>query len=194
MGRQKQYNRDEKLMQAIQIFWRKGYHNVSVNDLVNALGMGKRSFYQEFVSKEELYVTAIERYASMGRNQMVEIANEDSSLDNLEAAVKSILDITAYDPEVKSCLMSNTALELGNIDPMIGGIVQKHMLKVGEMFASLLDNIKARNEISEDLDSKALGNLINVVFSGAGIAVRGGIPIKDIMQSVDMLFKLIRKS
>ena len=56
MGRSKEYARGEVLESATQIFWEKGYQGTSVGDLVEGTGLHRRSMYEEFGDKEDVFV------------------------------------------------------------------------------------------------------------------------------------------
>ncbi len=191
MGRHKQYNREDKLKQAMRIFWERGYHNVSLNELINELKMGKRTFYEEFVSKDELYFQALMLYSGMGNETMLGFIKNGKNIKNLRAAMNAILDITTYDKNVHSCLMSNTAIELANINDKYRGIVAYHMSRMAEEFKSIYENAIQNGEIRDGIDSYNLATLTNIIFSGSGILARGGIDVKDIKNSFDLFFDLI---
>ena len=61
----KRYNRDDVLDRAIELFRRNGYSATSTAELVDALGMNRKSMYAEFGSKQELFESALERYSKI---------------------------------------------------------------------------------------------------------------------------------
>ena len=54
MGRKKTYDPEEVRRKAMGLFWEKGFHNTSANDLSEQLGINKYSLYAEFDSKHDL--------------------------------------------------------------------------------------------------------------------------------------------
>ncbi len=56
-------NTKEKILQvSFQTFLNKGYENTSMNDLVQATGISKGSFYYYFANKKALYNAVIDRF------------------------------------------------------------------------------------------------------------------------------------
>ena len=55
MPNPKKYNREDVLDRAIEVFRRLGYSATSTTELVDALGMNRKSLYAEFGSKQELF-------------------------------------------------------------------------------------------------------------------------------------------
>jgi TetR/AcrR family transcriptional repressor of nem operon len=62
MARPKEFDPDQALDRAVELFWRKGYEATSIQDLVEALGINRSSLYGTFGDKHALYLAAIDRY------------------------------------------------------------------------------------------------------------------------------------
>ena len=62
MGRPREFNENEALESAMQVFWAKGYDGASLGELTSAMGLSKSSLYDTFGSKHELFIAAVERY------------------------------------------------------------------------------------------------------------------------------------
>ena len=54
MARHKEYVKEEVLEAATQLFWEHGYEGTSMNGLVEATGLHRRSMYEEFGDKDGL--------------------------------------------------------------------------------------------------------------------------------------------
>ena len=63
MTGQKQYDRIELLDRAIELFRRQGYNGTSTAELVEELGVNRKSMYAEFGSKQGLFEAALARYS-----------------------------------------------------------------------------------------------------------------------------------
>ena len=62
MGRKKQYDRDDLIGKAMEIFRDHGFAGTSTQMLVDGLGVNRFSLYAEFGSKQALFDAALERY------------------------------------------------------------------------------------------------------------------------------------
>lgn len=51
MARQKEFDRDEVLHKAMEVFWTRGYEGASIEDLVKHMGINRQSMYDTFGDK-----------------------------------------------------------------------------------------------------------------------------------------------
>ena len=70
MARPKEFDRDEALERALNLFREKGYEATSVGELVNAMGVQRQSLYDTFGDKHGLFRAALERYSQMRVEQL----------------------------------------------------------------------------------------------------------------------------
>lgn len=70
MARSKEFEVNEVLDKAIQLFWTQGYEKTSMQDLVEFMGIHRRSIYDTFGDKHALFMKALERYETKQTNKM----------------------------------------------------------------------------------------------------------------------------
>lgn len=64
MARPRKFDRAEMLRRAMELFWRYGYEGTTLNDLTDAMGINRPSFYAAFGSKRTLFEEAVALYDS----------------------------------------------------------------------------------------------------------------------------------
>src|SRR5437764_15222274 len=113
MGRPRQFDPDEVLERSMHEFWRRGYHETSVDNLVGATGVQPGSLYNAFHGgKRELFLGSLERYSAL-------VVPE--KLGALERPAASVGEVRAYfdglvvdlmSPQGRmGCLMVTSAVE-----------------------------------------------------------------------------------
>lgn len=65
MARTKEFDEDAVLLKAVRLFWEQGYEKTSMTDLVNHMGVHKRSLYDTFGDKHSLYIKTLNRYTQL---------------------------------------------------------------------------------------------------------------------------------
>ena len=87
-GRPRQFDRDEALRAALQIFWTKGYDGTSMALLGDAMGMASPSIYAAFGSKEELFIEVLQIYIADEVDPVWQALDDN---DDLEDAIRQLL-------------------------------------------------------------------------------------------------------
>lgn len=105
-GRPRQFDPAQATEVAQQLFHARGYDDVSVADMTDALGIKTPSFYAAFGSKAGLYKRVIERYGSNGAIPLGALLRDDRPVaacltDVLEAAARLYSD----DPAATGCIV-----------------------------------------------------------------------------------------
>ena len=63
MARPAEFNRDDVIEKAMNVFWRTGYASTSISDLVSATSLKPGSLYGAFKSKRDLFIEVVDTYA-----------------------------------------------------------------------------------------------------------------------------------
>src|SRR5271155_2380599 len=113
MPRVRDFDPDVVLVQAMKLFWRKGYGNTSVKDLVDVTGVNRHGLYDEFKSKHKLFLACLDHYQE---------AIVGSAFGTVERPGASLQAIRIYFQTVlahsdsQGCLMANTASDVAPYD------------------------------------------------------------------------------
>src|SRR5215212_5927342 len=80
MARHKEFEREEALRRAMEVFWSRGYEATSVGDLVEHMGINRQSLYDTFGDKHSLYLQALDRYREVEGRKMFELLEQPGSV------------------------------------------------------------------------------------------------------------------
>jgi TetR/AcrR family transcriptional repressor of nem operon len=134
--RTKNFDPDEALKDALMTFWQQGFEGTNLPELLEAMGVGRASFYNAFGSKRDVFLRSLDLYFETVRahleSLLVDVGDSRQAVARL---VDGILDVArgAGATGWRGCLIGNTALELGASDPEV-----VTRLKVGvEIFQAL---------------------------------------------------------
>ncbi len=117
MARPREYNRDEVIDAATQIFWKKGYHGTSLNELVTATKLNKQSMYKEFGSKAGLFDACLENFRKMmGQRVIGTLTRQPLNVDNIRSLFQLQSEFIAS-PDFKGCMFINSANEREFLHP-----------------------------------------------------------------------------
>jgi TetR/AcrR family transcriptional repressor of nem operon len=193
-GRPLQYDPEQALEAAMQVFWSHGYEATSLQDLLAAMGLSKSSFYQAFGGKKALFIRCISRY----RNRMTDVFN--GVLNKAESGLKfielllllSAAEARKPDHLRRGCLLMNTATEFAQNDQEVA----KH---VTAGFGGLQDALRAavlsgqrEGDISPDHNPDILADYLLSSLGGIKTMVKGGMSEKQVKEIVAITLRALR--
>lgn len=171
-GPAKQFDIDTVLEKAMNLFWQKGYAATSLAELVDELGIGKKSLYDTFGSKRDLYVKALRRYSQRGTSFALQKLNETGShADRIEQLMRSYVAMNAG-PNSKGCMVGCCMGEFGDRDPEIAGIALRYLDILERAFLQVLQAAKLKGEISESTNIEDLVQLCIATIQGLSLIGR----------------------
>ena len=101
---------------AIELFYRRGFGAVGVDQVIAEAGVTKTTFYKHFDGKDDLMVAAVQRrdeWESQAWGRAVrKIAGDDPRAQLL--AMLDVMDLWFNDPDFHGCIFTNAAAEFPN--------------------------------------------------------------------------------
>ena len=79
MARPRNFDPDEVLGLAREVFWQKGFQGTSLDDITEATGLNKPSLYAAFGDKNALFLKVLDRYQAYIVENAERIINEGPS-------------------------------------------------------------------------------------------------------------------
>jgi TetR/AcrR family transcriptional repressor of nem operon len=148
--RQREFDTDDILAIAMNLFWQRGYTNTSMKDVVQATGVQPGSLYSAFGDKEKLFQQALRKYtqdffrAFMPRNC--------PPLDCIQQWFEYLADAMAKDPKQKGCLIINTAMEREAHSPSTIAIIEDRLDEIESFFRQNLHQARLDGSLPKNYD------------------------------------------
>jgi TetR/AcrR family transcriptional repressor of nem operon len=109
MARTLEFDYEDALERATQLFWETGYANTSLRDLLNGMGIGEGSFYNKFKSKKQAYLECLKHYnATINRDRGEAMLSAPTAALGIRALFESMLDCLDDPDTPRVCLMAGT--------------------------------------------------------------------------------------
>lgn len=167
MARRREFDEDQLIAQATQVFWSRGYAATSLQEIARRSGVGTSSIYAAYGNKWALFLVAFERYCAE-RIALVRaaVSDEGSRRDVATRFLTAIAVDCAGQPDRRGCLMLNSLGELGSEHPEIRMIASRTNAAMEQAVRSRLP----RGKSDDDTDASSLAATL-VAFSQGLIAV-----------------------
>ncbi|MFD1773989.1 TetR/AcrR family transcriptional regulator [Paenibacillus rhizophilus] len=170
MARPKEFEINEVLDKAIQLFWVQGYEKTSMQDLVDYMGIHRRSIYDTFGDKHTLYMKALQRYESTQNKKMRFLVDKQEPVKEL---IRQFLESSIRkEGEPQGCLIVNSGVELGVLDPEVASLVEDSYSKMEELLYDLVKTGQQRGELKASLEPEAASQYLLNAWLGLRTMVK----------------------
>jgi TetR/AcrR family transcriptional repressor of nem operon len=194
MGRHALVDRDTALDRIMWQFWRTGYEASSIEDLLEASGLQRQSFYRAFGDKYRAFKLALERYTEQGTSGFLEpaVAGGDSPSRRLLRLLYLRLDVALGETpganettgDRPGCLLVNTAIEVAPHDPEIHSIVDAGLSTMRKAIAALVHEAASGREIKHSIDTDFVSYQLFALVQGMNVLARAGEKRSDLRRLV----------
>ena len=159
--------REQLLEAGLRTFHTQGFNGCAVQDITQAAGVPKGSFYNHFSSKEALAMAALEIFWENGTARRALLA--DASVDPVHRLrvhfqkLSKALARVSYQP---GCMIGNFSSEMsGNQE--FRDRLEKIYVDWGRAIEQCIDEVRAAGKLKVDLPSKALAAFFVNSWEGA---------------------------
>lgn len=190
MARSKEFEPDVVLERAMDLFWERGYEKTSLQDLVERMGIGRRSLYDTFGDKQTLFAKSLKRYIALQESTAGETAEQAA---DARQAIQHLLEASVVGGAVlrRGCLAVNSATEVAPDDPEIAGGIQRHFASSRLLLQELVERGQRDGSVARHHDSAALTTTLFNAWLGLRVRVRAGVSLDLLMAELNATLSLL---
>lgn len=180
------------------IIHHKGFTATGLQEILQAAGVPKGSFYFYFKSKEDFGLALIDHYnAWFAERLLTERVSEllqDKNLPPLERLHRFFLwfrDLFAKEGFIKGCPIGNLVQELGDVNPAFREKLNASLERLIQLVATLLQEAQDQGTLPVHLSPDATARFIASAWQGALLrmkAVAGPEPLDNFLT---MIFEVL---
>jgi len=175
MARKKEFDEDELLEKATNLFWRKGYNATSAQDLVDELKINRSSLYNTYSDKKTLFKKALKKYQEQQTQAVLDLLN---NADDPEKAIQQVFDDLVKesneDTAAKGCFMVNTAVEIAGQDEEIGTLVHANNQSVEDALTIAIEKGQKMGQFSTKNAARAYARFLFGSINALRVIARSG--------------------
>lgn len=185
MARKKQYIEEEVIEKAMQLFWRNGYENTSMQQLEKEMGINKFSIYSSFGSKRGVFLESLKSYKERIKELFENFKNASNGLEDIKKFFYDSVQICYREGNQKGCLITNTYNEFSESDDdLVTNQMQEFMNNLKNIF---IEKLKTDTTKSEEIVLMQ-ANFLLLAKHGLATASRVNTK-KEINDYIEMIFK-----
>ncbi len=194
MARPREFDRDEALSKALEVFWDQGFEATSMSDLQRALGIGRQSLYNTFGDKVALFEEAITAYECMAGESLASHFGPDTGLESIRAHFHLVARRLTEGSPRRGCLLLSTSIERAPRDARIAAVTQRGFEAIRMAFAGALRRAQAIGEVASTADVDALAAVLTSHNAGMSVLAGSGASEESLRATADALIDQLVQS
>ncbi|MDH5668701.1 MAG: TetR/AcrR family transcriptional regulator [Nitrospira sp.] len=192
-GRPLEFDPQQALDAAVEVFWSKGYEATSMNDLLGAMALSKSSLYQTFGGKRQLFLRCLGRYQERFSAEMRgALQSAPSGLRFISGVFENVANTAEKCEGAKGCLVANSASEFGQRDMGLSKSVGRGLQGMGQIFIEALQRAQREGDLSTKADVNVLANYLVGAMTGLRTMIKAGLSKVEARSMVPVILNSIR--
>lgn len=173
-GRTREFDADQALDRALEVFRARGYEGASLEELTAAMRINRPSLYAAFGKKEELFRKALERYRTGPMSFLAEALRQPTARAAVEAIFAGFIEMQRHCKKERGCLFVSGALACGpEGEPVRRELAQFRQAIVGELRKRFEQGVK-EGDLPKATDCATLGRYVATVLNGLAVQAASG--------------------
>src|SRR5579862_6661010 len=189
-GRPRNFDEDDALKKATQVFWSKGYDGVTIDDLVEGMGVGRPSLYAIFGDKRAIFLRVLKAYAERkGALAAKALLSPQGLRDSIAGFLRYAVESATEKGSARGCLLICVA-------PLVNDAEVQRFLQNAVAGGAALVERRFRDGISAGeipSDFPVTERAIQVTDFARGLTMRAliGAPRKTLLKDADEAADLV---
>lgn len=171
-GPNKTFEPEMVLSKAMEVFWARGYEAASLAELLQNMGISRKSMYDTFGNKQALFLKALEHYAQTNLREIKEqLLTSGSPLGNIEYYLLS-MQKTHGKSGSKGCLLGTCTADFDTSDVEIAPVLRSYFARLENIYYEAISRAKVVGELSREADARDLARMLVCTTQGMALVGR----------------------
>ncbi|RAJ08867.1 TetR family transcriptional regulator [Chitinophaga skermanii] len=192
-GRPKIYDEALIIDKATNVFWEKCYDSASADELLDAMGIGKGSFYLAFKGgKQELYEKTLQRFSDTFYDKLAsKVNNAENGIDVIKQFFYAMAK-AGNEEKNRGCYLGNALVQLSEKDRNIRSLAANLLSRLQDLFTQAVKRAQANGQLKTKEDPALLGLHLSNLWNGIHVTRRMNNSPAALKQLVDFNLQLIQ--
>ncbi|GAB7037312.1 MULTISPECIES: TetR/AcrR family transcriptional regulator [Catenuloplanes] len=184
-GRPREFDLDEALERAMQVFWARGYDGASLSDLIGAMGITKSSMYAAYGNKEQLFRKALQRYAEGPASYATRALKEPTARAVAETFLRGAVRTVTTPGRPVGCMSVQGALALSEQGRAAHDVLVDWRNDAGVRLEERFQRAVDEGDLPGGADPRRLARFIMTTGFGLAVQAANGLATEDLDEIVD---------
>ena len=191
-GTSKEFEESVVLQKAMELFWKQGYEKTSMSDLVEHMGIDRRSLYDAFGDKHTLFLKTLDCFGELIKSRL---KSETSRAETAKQAIQFIFDSTieGNGDRPLGCLFVNSATELAPRDKEVAEKAEEAFMQTEHLLADIIRKGQQTGEFPYDYDAEVLAESLHNTLLGIRVLARTSASKEKLHRIADFSLEILNK-
>jgi AcrR family transcriptional regulator len=173
-GRVRQFDADEALDRALDVFWARGYEGATLPELTKAMGISRPSLYAAFGNKEQLFHKALDRYQTGPQSFVSEALKKPTARAVADAIFSGFGRMQRDRSGSRGCMIVSGALACGaEAEPVLRELARLRQATVAAL-RERFDRAVREGDLPALTDCASLARYVATVLNGLAVQAASG--------------------
>ncbi|WP_419798461.1 MAG: TetR/AcrR family transcriptional regulator [Terasakiella sp.] len=192
MARPRSFDKETVLTQVMTLFWEKGYGATSMMDIQNATGLKPGSLYDCFGDKHQLFLDAIGHYRNtVVRQRLNKLVSPGPARPRLEEFFNDLIEFSLGEGRKLGCLMSNSAVEMSQVDPQIKDLVQDNLVEIAQAFCDVVRDGQISGEFKTEEAAEDIARFLVSTVQGLRVLAKSSTSKETLTTTTRLALKIL---
>jgi len=173
-GRPREFDLDDAVRDALDVFRHRGYHGASMVDLLAGTKLSRGSLYKAFPDKRALFFAAFDLYAREALERLREKLAVGDAREGIRTALLHYAHVSAQACYQKGCLITTATGELLPDDNEARARVEAYYERMRALLAEAVRRGQAEGLIDPRADAEALARYLQTIIQGLRFVAKTG--------------------
>lgn len=175
-GRPRGFDREEALIRALDVFWRRGFEPASIAELCQAMKINAPSLYAAFGNKAKLFLEAVRFYEQQYWDAPAKkLLAEPDLYRAFDDFFKESAHILLSPDTPCGCMVVLGAVNVSDDAEAVTASIRELRLATKDLFAARIVRGVNDGQLPSDTDVPALAGAFNTVLEGLSLQARDGL-------------------
>ncbi|QAT88488.1 TetR family transcriptional regulator [Corallococcus coralloides] len=191
MARPRTFDEAQVLRAVRDQFWNKGYAATSMDDLMQATGLGKGSLYGAFGDKHQLFLKVFDTYCVSSLESVKKTLEgpDAGALERLRQYMLGVATASAAPANRRGCLLARGTSELAAQDAHVADRALETFQGLEAAFVRCLEQAQSHGDLAAHADPRKLGAMLLAVFRGLEAVGKAGMDEASLRGIVETAFE-----
>jgi TetR/AcrR family transcriptional regulator, transcriptional repressor for nem operon len=161
--------RDRLIEAGLTLMRKHGYGAAGLNEILQASGVPKGSFYHHFGSKEEFAAAVLDRYVNFADEHCQQVLGNtrQAPLRRLRRYFEDLISMAGQSAPIQGCLLGSMSLEIASESPRLQTCLSEHFERWQAGITQVLREAIAKGDLPATTRPDALAGFILNSWEGA---------------------------